>query len=78
MLTQDYCEKKTSILIPDVLGLSHKKHKKHKHKKHKKKKGLEDGDDGSGGGSPETPNENFKPGLRLKIKIGGQTFGEAR
>jgi len=62
----------------DVLGLSHKKHKKHKHKKHKKKRGLEDGDDGSGGGSPGTPNEKFKPGLKLKIKIGGQTFGEAR
>lgn len=62
----------------DILSLSHKKHKKHKHKKHKKKKGLEDGDDGSGGGSPGTPNESFKPGLKLKIKIGGQTFGEAR
>ncbi|GIY60041.1 PAPA-1 domain-containing protein [Caerostris extrusa] len=64
-------------LSVDVLGLSHKKHKKHKHKKHKKKRGTED-DDGSDGNSPGTPSEKFKPGLKLKIKIGGQTFGEAR
>nr|XP_042911791.1 INO80 complex subunit B [Parasteatoda tepidariorum] len=63
----------------DLLGLTHKKHKKHKHKKHKKKKGgLEEGDEGSGQGSPETTNENLKHGLKLKIKIGGQTFGETR
>ncbi|GFS43617.1 INO80 complex subunit B [Trichonephila inaurata madagascariensis] len=62
----------------DVLGLPHKKHKKHKHKKHRKKRGAEDGDEGSGGNSPGTPNEKFKTGLKLKIKIGGQTFGEAR
>ncbi|XP_055936555.1 INO80 complex subunit B-like [Argiope bruennichi] len=62
----------------DVLGLPHKKHKKHKHKKHKKKRGIDDADDGSGGNSPGTPGEKFKPGLKLKIKIGGQTFGEAR
>ncbi|CAL1288663.1 unnamed protein product [Larinioides sclopetarius] len=62
----------------DVLGLPHKKHKKHKHKKHKKKRGVDDADDGSGGNSPGAPGEKFKPGLKLKIKIGGQTFGEAR
>ncbi|GFT41655.1 INO80 complex subunit B [Nephila pilipes] len=64
--------------INDVLGLPHKKHKKHKHKKHKKKRGAEDGEEGSSGNSPGTPNEKFKAGLKLKIKIGGQTFGEAR
>ncbi|GFV93529.1 INO80 complex subunit B [Trichonephila clavipes] len=62
----------------DVLGLPHKKHKKHKHKKHRKKRGAEDVDEGSGGNSPGTSNEKFKTGLKLKIKIGGQTFGEAR
>ncbi|KAG8177355.1 hypothetical protein JTE90_028351 [Oedothorax gibbosus] len=58
----------------DVLGLPpHKKHKKHKHKKHKKR---EDG--AEEGGSTGPSNEAFKPGLKLKIKIGGQTFVEPR
>lgn len=67
-------------ILLDAMGLPlHKKHKKHKHKKHKRKKG-QDGefDEGSGGGSPPTPGDSYKPGFKLKIKIGGQSFGEAR
>lgn len=67
-------EKDDDVITGDNSLLPHKKHKKHKHKKHKKKKGSEqDAEDGSG--SP-TASEGGKPPLKLKIKIGGQTFGE--
>ncbi|XP_023232367.1 INO80 complex subunit B-like isoform X1 [Centruroides sculpturatus] len=67
-------EKDEEVVAGDGGMLPHKKHKKHKHKKHKRKKGSEqDAEDGSG--SP-TASEGGKPPLKLKIKIGGQTFGE--
>ena len=77
------CFKTCLIFLVDVEespSSAHKKHKKHK-KKHKKKKSHGPGEDYSSElASSElgSQSDTGKPSIKLKIKIGGQTFGEKR
>ena len=54
----------------------HKKHKKHKKHKHKKKHQANDDEDTFV--EVESLDETVKPTIKLKIKLGGQTFGTKR
>ena len=55
----------------------HKKHKKHKKHKHKKKHQAND-DEEDTFVEVESLDETVKPTIKLKIKLGGQTFGPKR
>ncbi|XP_014678392.1 PREDICTED: INO80 complex subunit B-like [Priapulus caudatus] len=62
-----------NVVEDDAIVGNQKKHKKHKHKKHKKRQEKFDRDEDDD--SPELSSPS-KPALKLKIKIGGETFGE--
>ena len=81
----DYCE---SFVVLEVFNSCscveifvetspHKKHKKHKKHKHKKKHQAND-DEEDTFVEVESLDEAIKPTIKLKIKLGGQTFGTKR
>ena len=81
----DYCDPfvilqvfNSSVYVELFVETSpHKKHKKHKKHKHKKKHQTND-DDEDTFVEVESLDEAIKPTIKLKIKLGGQTFGTKR